>query len=261
MKKFKVINIMSTLLLLLISYASYSVTLSPEELRAAGEKIYRNETGGRRDKLIHWNEGEEFASLGIGHFIWYPLSYNGPFDESFPDLLNYYKKQGVQLPELFTENSHCPWNTKEEFLEDKSSQKVVKAIDFLEDTKDIQTAFIYERLQNSLEGMLAVTDKKDHVRRQFYRVSQSSGGLYPLIDYVNFKGEGIKESERYNGYGWGLLQILENMEGEQSGRLALEEFRSRAKFVLKRRVENSPKERGEERWLPGWYKRIDTYRD
>lgn len=256
----KNLKIISALLLLLISTASYSVNLSKEELRDAGERIYQNETGGSRDKLIHWNIGEEFASLGIGHFIWYPADYDGPFDESFPELINYYRKRGVELPELFRDTPHCPWNTKEEFLEARSSLRVREAIDFLEDTKDIQVAFIYERLQRSLEGMMAATEKKDHVREQFYRVANSTGGLYPLIDYVNFKGEGVKESERYMDEGWGLLQILEGMSGSAKGSEALEEFRKQAKFVLKRRVENSPKERGEERWLPGWYRRIDTYR-
>ncbi|GLI56691.1 hypothetical protein PM10SUCC1_22050 [Propionigenium maris DSM 9537] len=258
MKNFKAITISA--LLLLLSLTSYSITLSTEELREAGERIYQNETGGIREKLIHWNVGEEFASLGIGHFIWYPENFDGPFDESFPGLLAYYRRNNIPLPELFRDTVYCPWDTREEFLKATSSKKVTEAIVFLENTKDIQVAFIYERLQGSLEGMLAATDRKEHVKEQFYRVAHSPGGLYPLIDYVNFKGEGVKESERYMDKGWGLLQILEGMEGTSKGREALEEFRKEAKFVLKRRVDNSPKERGEERWLPGWYRRIDTYR-
>jgi len=76
---------------------------------------------------------------------------------------------------------------------------------------------------------------------------------------VNFKGEGIKETERYNGYGWGLLQILELMEASEPGQEALKEFRKNAKYVLLRRVENAPESRGEKRWTPGWNKRIDSY--
>jgi len=48
-----------------------TITLSHQELKSAGEKIYLNETGGDPHKLVHWNVGEEFASLGIGHFIWW----------------------------------------------------------------------------------------------------------------------------------------------------------------------------------------------
>jgi len=256
MKKLKLL-----LLLLIVSFTAYTkeISFSPEELTQAGEKIFYNETGGRRDALIHWNIGEEFASLGIGHFIWYPADFDGPFDESFPSLLTYYREQDISLPELFEDNEVCPWNSIEEFEAAKGNKEIEEAIDFLEGTKDIQTAFIYERLQRALDGILDATDKKDHVRKQFYRVADSSGGLYPLIDYVNFKGEGIKTTERYKGQGWGLLQILENMTGDEPGPEALKEFARQAKFVLARRVENSPVERGEKRWIPGWNKRIESY--
>ncbi|MGL5956477.1 MAG: hypothetical protein ACRC0X_07755, partial [Brevinema sp.] len=92
-----------------------------------------------------------------------------------------------------------------------------------------------------------------------YRVANSKNGLYPLIDYVNFKGEGVKETERYNHQGWGLLQILELMQGEEIGLTALKEFAEKAIFVLNRRIENSPKERGEERWRENWTTRCLSY--
>jgi hypothetical protein len=52
------------------------------------------------------------------------------------------------------------------------------------------------------------------------------------------------------------LQVLENMHGTQS---ALDEFAASAKTTLRRRVANSPPERGEARWLPGWLARVDGY--
>jgi hypothetical protein len=82
-------------------------------------------------------------------------------------------------------------------------------------------------------------------------------GPFALVDYVNFKGEGTLESERYKGEGWGLLQVLEAMrEGP-----ALVEFQRAAESLLSRRVKNSPpgRRRGESRWLPGWKNRIRTY--
>ncbi|MDD5549266.1 MAG: hypothetical protein PHI79_06705, partial [Sulfurovaceae bacterium] len=82
-------------------------------------------------------------------------------------------------------------------------------------------------------------------------------GLYILIDYVNFKGEGTLESERYNGQGWGLLQVLQNMDYKEKDRFKA--FSDSAKAMLSRRIENSPKARGEERWRIGWNKRLDTY--
>jgi hypothetical protein len=75
------------------------------------------------------------------------------------------------------------------------------------------------------------------------------------VDYVNFKGEGTLETERYKGEGWGLLQVLETM-GEGP---ALQEFSRAADKVLTRRVQNSPPERGEQRWLAGWRSRVRSY--
>jgi len=129
---------------------------------------------------------------------------------------------------------------------------------FLYDNKDLQVMFIFKRLEASLEKMLAVSNDRENVRKQFYRVASSPNGLYPLIDYVNFKGEGINPNERYNGQGWGLLQVLENMKGTATGQSALVEFSNSAKDILARRVKNAP--RNESRWLQGWYNRVDTYK-
>ena len=79
--------------------------------------------------------------------------------------------------------------------------------------------------------------------------------MYALIDYVNFKGEGISEKERYKNQGWGLLQVLEHMNPENQN--IMQEFARSADYVLTRRVENAP--RDETHWLTGWRKRINTY--
>jgi hypothetical protein len=84
--------------------------------------------------------------------------------------------------------------------------------------------------------------------------------MYCLVDYVNFKGEGIKPTERYNGQGWGLLQVLEEMQGYPTGSAATAEFSRAASAVLTRRVQNAPAARGEQRWLAGWLNRCKTYR-
>jgi hypothetical protein len=55
-----------------------------------------------------------------------------------------------------------------------------------------------------------------------------------------------------------LLQVLEGMN-DVTGRAAVKSFAESAKAVLKNRVRNSPPERNEARWLPGWLKRVDTY--
>jgi hypothetical protein len=81
-----------------------------------------------------------------------------------------------------------------------------------------------------------------------------------LIDYVNFKGEGVLETERYRGRGWGLLQALEGMPEGDTAQNAPREFAASAAQVLRERVNNSPPARNERRWLAGWLDRVATYR-
>src|SRR5438876_9797862 len=103
----------------------------------------------------------------------------------------------------------------------------------------------------------ASVGERDNVQRQFDRLASDPSGCFALIDYVNFKGEGTLATERYKGEGWGLLQVLENMNG--SGGNAVREFIDSARKILARRIRNSPPERHEERWLPGWTKRVESY--
>jgi hypothetical protein len=49
------------------------------------------------------------------------------------------------------------------------------------------------------------------------------------------------------------------MSQETTAHEAVKSFAQSARTVLKNRVRNSPPERNEARWLPGWLKRIDTY--
>jgi len=117
------------------------------------------------------------------------------------------------------------------------------------------------RLQRSLAKMLDEAAPAEHanVERQFGRVASTPHGCYALVDYVNFKGEGVLHTERYHGEGWGLLQVLEQMHGTENGAGAAREFSNSAAAMLRRRVQNSPPERHEARWLPGWLKRVHSY--
>ena len=237
--------------------------LSQEELQQIGNLIYFNECGGKTENLIVWNEGEEFPSLGIGHFIWYPPGKEGPFRETFPALLEYYQSKRIKLPGWIVRlpNQDPPWSNRQAFIDDATSEKVRELRQFLMDTIPLQTSFLVSRFQNSLDNLLEYSPKElhDHIKTQFYRVANSPMGMYALIDYVNFKGEGTNPSERYMGEGWGLLQVLEEMNGTETGIAAVNEFVEAADKVLARRVENSPTERNEKRWLPGWKKRLSTY--
>ena len=237
--------------------------ISRSELNAIGEKIFKNEAAGKKENLVYWNEGENFPSLGIGHFIWYKQGEPGIFEESFPQLVEFLKSKNVKLPKIMTENKYSPWKSREELINLQTKKipdsDIEELTNFLYDNKDLQVMFIFKRLEASLEKMMAVSSNKENVRKQFYRVASSPNGLYPLIDYVNFKGEGINPNERYNGQGWGLLQVLENMKGTETGKTALTEFTNSAKFVLQRRVNNSDPSKNERKWLQGWFNRCNTY--
>ncbi len=218
------------------------------------------------DCLVSWNDGENFASLGIGHFIWFPAHSKAPFQESFPDLLRWFQAQQVKVPAALsswlTPDQACPWETKQEFLK-AEHQGDIKALRlFLAETQSEQAAFIMHRLSKALPKMLAVganDREKRQIRKQFHRVSASPSGWYVLADYVNFKGEGTKASERYQGFGWGLTQVLLHMQGEGAGEAAIAEFVASASYILTRRVKYAPAQRNEQRWLAGWRKRLQTY--
>jgi len=64
-----------------------AISISSEQVHTIAQKIWRNECGGTISGLTTWNHGETCASLGIGHFIWYPTKKSDRFHETFPELL------------------------------------------------------------------------------------------------------------------------------------------------------------------------------
>jgi hypothetical protein len=233
-----------------------AITLSPEEASRIGKKVWQNECSGTISGLTSWNAGENFASLGIGHFIWYPRDQRGPFEESFPKFIDFIPRDGAPA---WVQNASCPWNSRAEFEHAQDSARMKELRQFLARTIDLQAQFLAHRLQEALPKMLADTApaNRANVQQQFERVAASARGRYALVDYVNFKGEGILPSERYRGQGWGLLQVLEEMRSDPGD--AADEFARAAKTILTRRVKNAPRERHESRWLSGWLKRINSY--
>lgn len=233
------------------------IRITDAQARAIGEKIWMNEGAGRAENLVVWNEGEDFPSLGIGHFIWYPEGVEHTFQESFPGLLQHIEKTR-SLPPWLKDTRYPPWNSRAEFLADRNGKFATTLRRFLKDTVAEQTKYIAMRLENALPMILKEIKNpiaKMQVRENFYHVAMHENGVYALIDYVNFKGEGTSPKERYNDLGWGLAQVLETMNGKADN--VMEEFVAAADAVLTRRVENAP--RDERRWLPGWRKRLQTY--
>lgn len=249
---------------LLLAFSAFQVqcrdVLSEQQLQAVGQKIYLNETGGNERYLVTWNEGEAFASVGIGHFIWFPADLRSRFSESFPELVAFFQSEGVSLPEWLNAQTDCPWQNQTAFIKAENSQAMRDLRELLERTQGLQTQFMFQRMQRSLSEMLNSLENKaevDRLKHLFTTLATNELGLYTLIDYVNFKGEGTSLKERYQGKGWGLMQVLNGMNENINIHDA---FSQSCKDVLLGRVQRSPQKVREEQWLKGWFKRCDTYR-
>jgi hypothetical protein len=239
----------------------FAISLSNADALRIGKKIWQNECRGLVAGLTSWNEGENFASLGIGHFIWYPEGMRGPFEESFPTFLTFAMDHHAKLPAWLQHAKVCPWNSRSQFVRAQETPEMTQLRQFLAHTVDLQAQFMVQRLQNALSKMLeeAAPSDRVNVRQQFARLASTPNGCYALVDYVNFKGEGTLSTERYHDQGWGLLQVLEGMRGTSNDGNAVREFSRSAAAVLTRRVQNSPPARKESRWLPGWINRVNSY--
>ncbi len=230
---------------------------SQVNVQQLGQRIWHNECAGSVQGLVSWNAGEAFPSLGIGHFIWYPAGVQEAFDESFPTFVRYARSRGVQVPAYF--DGPAPWPNKAAFQADRSG-KADAMRRWLAANVNIQTQFLMVRSRMALQRMMQQSSQPQAIRQRYMALACTTQGMYCLVDYVNFKGEGIKTTERFNGQGWGLLQVLEEMQGYPTGRAATAEFSRAAAAVLTRRVQNAPAARGEKRWLAGWLNRCKTYR-
>jgi hypothetical protein len=233
--------------------------LTGEELDRVGRCIWQNESNGKIEGLTAWNSGENFASLGIGHFIWYPAGESGPFEESFPGLVVFLQREGVRVPEWLQQAADCPWPNRAVFLRERQSPRMKELRELLARTQREQVLYIMRRLDRSLPRYRsAAGPHADHVMANVDRLRRTEAGTFALIDYVNFKGDGLNPRERYKGEGWGLLQVLIAMEPGNAAQ-APRAFATASQDVLTRRVENSPPERRERQWLQGWMNRCKRY--
>ncbi len=244
------------LLPLLLTASLAAAPLSSSDLARIGHRVWVNECDGTISGLTSWNEGEQFASLGIGHFIWYPAGERGPFEESFPLLVQYLADHGESIPAWL--RGPCPWSTRADFMAAQHSARMEALRGLLAETVPLQAGFLAQRMREALPKMLAAAPpgQAEVIRQNYERLAATGPGTFALIDYVNFKGEGTLETERYKGEGWGLLQVLEAMPTDGD---AAREFSQGAKAMLARRVRNAPPQRHEERWLPGWDARVSQY--
>ena len=245
--------------------SSVNVRLSPSELRWIGSKIYANECAAKPENLIIWGEGEEFPSLGIGHFIWYPEDFKGPFVETFPDMVAYVSQfKAAPLWLKKREPFSAPWTSKKVFLKAIDSEDMSLLRQWLLETHAYQAQYISLEVIKRFNHYLRTSKdaNKKAVVRVFNQLMKTKEGRFALIDYVNFKGMGA-DHEEYQGEQWGLISVLKpitltafhTMDSPQ----LLKAFVESAKQRLQLRVQLSPRQRNEQRWLKGWFKRLDDY--
>jgi len=231
--------------------------LSDSQAAEIGQRIWKNECAGTISGLTSWNKSEEFPSLGIAHFIWYLEGKRGPFEESFPGMIRFLQSQGHSVAPWML--GPCPWKSRAEFMADLQGARLKALRSLLADTVADQARFAAMRLEAALPKVLLAASPADRPRIEanFRRVAAQPLGFYALMDYVNFKGEGVAPTERYAGKGWGLLQVLSAMSPTDP---AMPAFARAADHVLTQRVANSQPARNEAQWLPGWRNRLATYK-
>jgi hypothetical protein len=237
-----------------------SVNLTAAQKASIGRKIWQNESAGKVSGLTHWNDGEEFPSLGIGHFIWYPAGFNGRWTETWPEFARYAASQGIPVPAVGRQ-ADCPWPNKAAFMRDFNGAQLAGLRKWLADHITIQTEFIAYKSRAALPKIMkaAPASERARVQANYNKVATTPNGIYALVDYVNFKGDGTNPAEQYAGQGWGLMWVLMEMRNVPSGQPAAREFGEAAKRRLNLRIKNSPPARGEARWRAGWHNRCDSY--
>lgn len=240
------------------------LTISPQISLPIGVKIWFNESGGSIMGLTTWNDGEDFASLGIGHFLWHPRSNRNraSFNSGFPRLIRYIKKKGgVRIPTWLRDNLYCPWNNRQEFLQAQYSPRMVELRLFLQQTIPIQAEYLVKHLEEILPDLLASAPQEDRalIYHNFHSLARTPAGIYALVDFLNFKGAGISDSRRNYERGSGLLHVLKGMQSAPKGSTPLQAYVWSAKKALLRRVEQASPHVHHERWLSGWFNRLNTY--
>jgi hypothetical protein len=238
--------------------------LSPTMLEHIGSLVWHNECACNYDQLAYWKKGEQWASIGIGHFIWYPAQQPARYTETFPALLDFLHHNSVILPAwLYNHKAQsCPWRTWQEFHDARTTAQMQELRKLMYTTRTLQTEFMVHTFNKQLDILYAQTPEKKRLmmQKKIARLASTPQGVYALIDYSNCKGFGTNHNERYKGQGWGLLQVLERMSTtQQDSQEALKEFVHHAQDILRERVANAPCERNEQQWLKGWINRVARY--
>ncbi|MBY0386084.1 hypothetical protein K2X05_13075 [bacterium] len=278
-------------------------------LEKLGEVLYKNEANCKTENLTHWGASEDFPSLGLPHAIWYGVTDKKKYEEQFPELIRFIRKNignnektKISWPLILQKNplGPAPWKNKEEFSRiQKISIEVENTKDSLQLTRikneysssykqafelfeirhflsnpivlRLQAQFVVEKTFLALHRILNSVHKESPVEAQiFYSQIQillsSKEGILSLVDYLNFKGEGLKNTERtpLEGYFWGLKAVLEIMQQMKKVENPNQRFAQSALCSLQRLAYysgaiNSPEQSQRYTWLNGgWKTRVES---
>lgn len=146
-------------------------------------------------------------------------------------------------------------------MRDFSGPQLTGLRNWLASNVAIQTEFIAYKSRAALPKIMkaAPANQRERIKANYEKVATTPNGVYALVDYVNFKGDGTNPRESYSGQGWGLMWVLMEMKDVTAGQAAAREFGEAAKRRLDVRIKNSPPSRGEGRWRAGWHNRCDSY--
>ena len=234
-------------------------SLSQDEFRQIGTKIWQNEASGKEELLVFWNKNESFPSLGIGHNIWFPAGQRAIYNQDFPQLCNYLQQNGVKLPNWLEQakNVGAPWQSREEFYKD--TKRTSELRDLLANTVILQTHFMVNRLIKKLPEIIEAAPLKQRkkVRYNIDLLLSTPLGTYAVIDYLNFKGDGLKTHS--GGQKWGLLAVLLDMPDNLNIKNVHKAFAASAAKKLLQRIANDGPNYKTIVFLNGWMKRISTY--
>jgi len=276
-----------------------SLGLDEQDYQKIIQYVSGNEFQNDPESSIDWNEGEDFASLGMGHFIWYPEGVEQKFTESFPKMAvvlwrSWPTSSDIppQLRSAFNyskefifkssgEVRFCPWAKRTSFFAWKEQNPIewgylisfinhpmIKRIQLAYMDQDFREAIVrlYDEVDSNddLVAMEAssgetVASVRQHLRSVILSLLTSKEGTTALMDYVNFKGDGTDSRMRYSNVGWGLQQVL-YWTDLKSG--SLEQLKSLARAALNRltrRAMLSGREIEREVWIHGWANRVLGY--
>jgi hypothetical protein len=202
------------------------LNLTPELLHKLAANVLRNETGCRPMDIVKWNKNENFPSLGLMHSIWFPPGVNHAYGQSFPEMWQFLRKKALAagsppVPAFMqSEKTGAAWAETEFRVPDRETADEIATLKkFLAEPKVLewQKEFIVRRAQKSFSRVLAAIEpgpKRQEAFSYLKRLLATDRGVISVIDYVNFKGEGlipVKVDGFTQPISWGFRPVLEKM--------------------------------------------------